>query len=792
MLLSNRGIPVEVHGNGRFVLPARDFVPAYLKTHEEGRLRAKVDEALEALRSCTLCPRNCKTNRLENRFAVCKVGRFARVASFFHHFGEEDVLRGWRGSGTIFFSWCNLRCVFCFSPDTRVLTDRGFEPIEDIFAAGGREMALNGGTARFLDGLRVWTRGGKLAPVSKAFCHPYRGEMVVLKPYGLPPLLATPDHEVFAAVGPRGPVQKVLAGALTRAHWLVVPKPGRDGPQSVLDVRSLLKPRVTRILRSTRRKAPLSLVIELAGLGAAPRPTSRQIGEQLGYHPVAVRNLLTKIRRGQVESDDEFILNGLVENGGRVRLKTEKGKGVPAHLTMGTDLARLLGYFCAKGHIATSKGRPNASLVVFSYGGHELDLVDRTCTLVREIFGLDPTIRTRPTTVAVEVGSTSLALCLESLCGNKAHGKRVPPPLFAAPPEVVRAFLEGYFEGDGSRLPPCLAANTVSEELAFGIVALLLRLGIFPYFYATPRAAVQNIEGRQVRQSEILYYVKCRLDSWDGQPPSERPRYGETDEAFLVPLRRISHVWYDGPVYNLEVADPDHSYTASGVAVANCQNFDTSQIGEGIEVSPGDLARMMLQLQTEGCHNINFVTPEHVVPQILEALLVAVEGGLRLPLVYNTGAYDSIHSMQLMDGVVDIYMPDFKLWDRERSRRYLLAPDYPEAARGVIRAMHEQVGVLKVNEDGVALRGVLVRHLVMPGMLDDTREIMRYLAGLSPDTFVNVMDQYRPAWRASTDEKFREINRRIFPKELDEAYAHARAAGLWRFDTRWRRVLAWA
>lgn len=330
MLLSSRTMPAEVHGNGRFVLPTRNFTPVYLKTHEEGRLRAKVDEALEALRSCTLCPRDCRIDRLANKFAVCKSGRYARVSSFFHHFGEEDVLRGWRGSGTIFFTWCNLRCIFC-------------------------------------------------------------------------------------------------------------------------------------------------------------------------------------------------------------------------------------------------------------------------------------------------------------------------------------------------------------------------------------------------------------------------------------------------------------------------QNSDTSQIGEGEEVTPHDLAGMMLQLQEEGCHNINFVTPEHVVAQILEALPIAIEGGLRLPLVYNTSSYDSAHSIQLMDGVVDIYMPDFKLWDRERSRRYLLAPDYPEAARAAVRAMHEQVGELVVNEDGLGLRGVIVRHLVMPGMLDDTREIMRYLAGLSTDTYVNVMDQYYPAYRAKTEEKFQDINRLIFRQELDEAYQHARAAGLWRYDTRWRR-----
>ncbi|MBI2925438.1 MAG: radical SAM protein [Verrucomicrobia bacterium] len=221
-----------------------------------------------------------------------------------------------------------------------------------------------------------------------------------------------------------------------------------------------------------------------------------------------------------------------------------------------------------------------------------------------------------------------------------------------------------------------------------------------------------------------------------------------------------------------------------------CQNFETSQLGEGTEVEAAELARMMLDLQAAGCHNINFVTPEHVVPQILEALLIAIGKGLRLPLVYNTSGYDSLESIRLMDGVVDVYMPDFKLWDAEHSRKYLVAQDYPEAARAAIQAMHEQVGELKVDEDGVALRGVLVRHLVMPGLLEDTRAILRWLATeCSRDTFVNVMDQYRPAHKAAREPRFSEINRSLHGSEFEEAMEHARAAGLWRFDTRWRCVI---
>ena len=221
-----------------------------------------------------------------------------------------------------------------------------------------------------------------------------------------------------------------------------------------------------------------------------------------------------------------------------------------------------------------------------------------------------------------------------------------------------------------------------------------------------------------------------------------------------------------------------------------CQNFETSQFGEGAEVTAAELAQMMLDLQESGCHNINFVTPEHVVPQILEALVIAVEGGLRLPLVYNTSAYDSLESIHWMDGIVDIYMPDFKLWDPEHCRKYLVASNYADAARAVIAAMHAQVGELKVDENGLALRGVLVRHLVMPGLLDDTREIMRWIAeDLSRDTYLNVMDQYYPAHKAETEPRFAEINRRISNKEFCGAIELAHDAGLWRLNTRWRHVI---
>ncbi len=225
-------------------------------------------------------------------------------------------------------------------------------------------------------------------------------------------------------------------------------------------------------------------------------------------------------------------------------------------------------------------------------------------------------------------------------------------------------------------------------------------------------------------------------------------------------------------------------FTSCNLRCVFCQNYEISQVLSGDEVGPAELAAMMLELQAVGCHNINFVTPEHVVPQLLEALPLAVEAGLRLPLVYNTSAYDALHSLHLLDGIIDIYMPDFKLWDERLSLKYLKAKDYPAVARAALKEMHRQVGDLKVDERGLAKRGLLVRHLVMPGLPEETKAIMRFLADeVSRDTYVNVMAQYYPAGKV-TAVKYSELNRHLRRDEHRAALQAAAAAGLWRLDER--------
>jgi putative pyruvate formate lyase activating enzyme len=196
------------------------------------------------------------------------------------------------------------------------------------------------------------------------------------------------------------------------------------------------------------------------------------------------------------------------------------------------------------------------------------------------------------------------------------------------------------------------------------------------------------------------------------------------------------------------------------------------------------LAAMMLELQSIGCHNVNWVTPEHVVPQILEALPHAIRAGLSLPLVYNTSAYDSLDSLRLMEGVVDVYMPDFKLWAGESSRRYLKRTDYPEVARTTIKEMHRQVGDLVVDERGMARRGVILRHLIMPGRLEETEAILAWIAEeLGTGCYVNLMAQYYVSGKVGQNGEYLEIARGIHREEYEQALALARELGL-RLDPR--------
>ncbi|MBI2913330.1 MAG: radical SAM protein [Chloroflexi bacterium] len=219
-------------------------------------------------------------------------------------------------------------------------------------------------------------------------------------------------------------------------------------------------------------------------------------------------------------------------------------------------------------------------------------------------------------------------------------------------------------------------------------------------------------------------------------------------------------------------------FASCNLACVYCQNWEISQLRMGHEVEPAELAAMMLRLQQMGCHNVNLVSPTIYVPQILAAMPDAIDGGLRVPLVYNTGGYDSLEALRLLEGVVDIYMPDIKYSDERTAGKFSIVKGYYAGTRAAVKEMHRQVGDLVV-EGGIAVRGLIIRHLVLPEGLSGTEEVMRFIAeGVSRDSYLNVMAQYRPEHKAL---RYRELSRRITSEEYRAALASARRHGLWRF-----------
>lgn len=266
---------------------------------------------------------------------------------------------------------------------------------------------------------------------------------------------------------------------------------------------------------------------------------------------------------------------------------------------------------------------------------------------------------------------------------------------------------------------------------------------------------------------------RCKVDRFSGKTgicktgktasvSSYGPHFGE--EAPLVGTRGSGTIFF----------------THCNLLCNFCQNYEISHKGTGEEVSDEKLAGMMIDLQNRGCHNINFVTPSHVVPQILAAVEIAVKNGLYVPLIYNTGGYDSVETLKLLDGVFDIYMPDFKFWDSQIAETTCKAKDYPEVARKALIEMHRQVGDLVLDKSGLARRGLLLRHLVLPFGLAGTREIMRFIANkISTRTYVNIMSQYRPCGKAY---ELKELSTPLLHKDYEAALRAAKEEKITRLD----------
>jgi pyruvate formate lyase activating enzyme len=599
---------LESHNTGLAdgVVPGRYWAPL-----DDGRIE------------CRVCPRLCRLR--EGQRGMC----FVRARE-----GDQVVLTSYGRSsgfcidpiekkplnhflpGTPILSFgtagCNLACKFCFAPGTWIATTDGMRRIGDLFEACPDKVPFGEGRVGFPKGLEVWTRHAQRAAVAKVFARPYSGEMVALRAACCPPILATPNHGIFAAHrDDLDAIRKIPAGELTSDHYLVVPKRRVCNVDVSVSTREWL----AKLELQPHAARPRRIATEQLGALLRMDGTSRQVGAALGYHPTYVRKLRAELARGALAAEREREVTLRPHGDGRLRFLAEKGPGIPPTLPLTTGFAWLLGIYCAEGAISSHRERPNSARLSFCFGRHEYELLTRTARLMTEVFDARPVIVNRRTTVTVECGQTSIARLFEALCGRGAANKQVPPPLLNASVEVMRAFIEGYLAGDGHRTATHAVGLTVSERLALGLFELGLHLGLLPTFFSHTPAATKVIEGRVVSQRKfyIVRYLRKRFDPGSDARP-ERSAWRETESSFLVPLRRIERVPYSGQVYNLEVEDDDHSYLAPFLAVANCQNWDISKSREVDKLadaaSPEKLARVAKEL---GCSSIAFTYNDPVV-----------------------------------------------------------------------------------------------------------------------------------------------------------------------------------
>ena len=281
-------------------------------------------------------------------------------------------------------------------------------------------------------------------------------------------------------------------------------------------------------------------------------------------------------------------------------------------------------------------------------------------------------------------------------------------------------------------------------------------------------------------KAEALHelFFECRICPNECMAKRSEGETGECHSTDEVIISSVGPHFGEEPPLVGSMGSGTIFFTNCNLSCEFCQNYDISHLGIGEKITIEDLARSMLKLQQRGCHNINFVTPTHFTPQIVDALLLAVEKGLELPIVYNCGGYESVETLKLLENIIDIYMPDIKYSVDENAFKYSGVKNYWEVATDAIKEMHRQVGDLKISKRGIAKRGLLIRHLVLPNDIAGSKKVIDFVADeISTNTYLNIMDQYRPAYNAS---KYKKLNRRITPSEYKEVVDYAISKGLMR------------
>jgi pyruvate formate lyase activating enzyme len=617
---------------------------------------------------------------------------------------------------------CDLHCQYCAPANTIVATTGGLIQIGKLFHAGVVPAAPIDDSIRVSSSLEVYTHTGRGRRVRALFRHRYAGPMVTLRPAYLLPLTLTPDHEVLtisdAELTSDASPAFAPAGRLRRGDYLAVPKRLDRRYPCELDVTKILEPLAGRI-RSPQDVIGSRVHTRILAMSASGM-TSREIGARIGKSATHVRHLLSKIRRGGWNLTDlDFKPAKVIVAGSRVRFAKEHAPGMPARIFLDEDLAALFGYYAAEGRVLHARSRVHTAQLIFSLGYHEQELAERISKLFVRVFGLQPYLSKRHTTICVVVAKASVALFFESLCGTRSRRKRVPDQLFSAPPSVAEAYLDAYLDGDRHRTPRGgVSAATVSRQLALGVAWLALRTGRFPAIRVKRQMREGQILGRKVRRAPYVFWLDWLADSAKRRWLRQDARY------YYLPIRAVRTRSYDGWVYNLEVEE-DHSYLAQFVATHNCQNALTSQAlrDPAMGTPPREIgpAEVVATAKRVGARILTSTYNEPLITSewAREIFTAGKAAGLVCSYVSNGNATAEV--LDYIRPVVDLYKVDLKSFD-DRHYRQL---------GGVLRTILE--GTRMIHERGFWLEVVT---LVIPGFNDsdaELRDIARFLVSLSPD-----------------------------------------------------------
>jgi len=673
---------------------------------------------------CYACGHRCLVK--DGRRGICKVrynkgGRLLVPMNYVAALAcdpteKKPFFHALPGSDTLTFGMlgCDLHCGYCFTGDTVIVTDRGTMNFADAFDTATRIEKQPDAEIAFPEDLRAVAASGSLRRVRGIFKHHYRGQLAVIRPYYLPALRCTPDHRVYATTRADVAPELIPAQQLTDKHYLAIPRRYSFSSTQIIDTAQELSGhkiayRVPWKLSASIRQS----IVEATGRGK----TSRAIGAELGKDASYIRHVRSKMGRGRAE--DMRTGKATLEDE-TIRFPNEHKPGIPASISLDAEMARLLGFYCAEGSVCSDKTRPNSHVLNFSFSHGEIDLVEETICLLKKCLNVKPARIKRATTLAVAVNKSSAALLFKSLAGKRSGEKRVPTLLFDAHREIVRAFLDAYVAGDGHRYPNGkVSVTTISRDMAYGVAWLALKLGHLPSVYDGAMTEQCFVQNRLVKRAPHQYTIV-----WYENATTIERRMIETENYYLIPLRDLSFVDYEGDVYNMEVEE-EHNYLAGFFLVSNCQNWLTSQAlrdgAAGVAPKMVTAERLVALALTHGARMVgsSYNEPLITAEWAVEVFKRAKPAGLKTAFISNGNATPQV--LDFLRPWTDCYKIDLKSMD-DRNYRQL---------GGVVGNILETIKM--VYERGFWTEIVT---LIVPGFNDSDDELKRaadYIASVSPD-----------------------------------------------------------